>query len=190
MNGGIWDWRVNMMTCPECKQRIIKLLNRTRPLDYLIFPKFPKRAPIPKEVPKNISEDYIEACNVLNISPKASAALSRRCLQHILSNHGYKGRNLAKQVDAVLAETDAKKALSPALTDTIDAIRNFGNFSAHPIDDVTTNQIIPVEEYEAEFCLEIIEEMFDHFYVRPALAAKRKAALNAKLAAGGKPPAK
>ena len=156
----------------------------------MAHPRFPTRKPTPSQVPNEVSEDYSEACAVLTISPKASAALSRRCLQGILSNHGYTGKNLARQVDAVLAETDASKALSPALRTTIDAVRNFGNFSAHPITDITTQQIIPVEPHEAEFCLEIVEEMFDHFYVRPALATARKAALDAKLAAGGKPASK
>ena len=178
------------MVCPECRQDILVLKHSSNGTNHIVHPRFPTRNTVPTQVPKDISEDYIEACNVLNISPKASAALSRRCLQGILSAHGYKGKNLAKQVDALLAETDARKALSPALSTTIDAIRNFGNFSAHPIDDITTNQIIPVQEHETEFCLEIIEEMFDHFYVRPALAAARKAALDAKLAAGGKPASK
>ncbi|WP_369335511.1 hypothetical protein [Bradyrhizobium sp. CSS354] len=72
----------------------------------------------------------------------------------------------------------------------MDAIRNFGNFSAHPIDDQTTLQVIDVEAHEAEWCLEVIEELFDHFYVGPAAAATKKAALNAKLTDGGKSPAK
>jgi Domain of unknown function (DUF4145) len=73
---------------------------------------------------------------------------------------------------------------------TVDAIRNFGNFSAHPVTDLTTLQIIDVEAEEAEWCLETIEEMFQHFYVRPAQAKARKAALDLKLAAAGKPPSK
>ena len=175
------------MKCPSCEEDIIKMgINEL----HYIHPRFPTRQPIPSEVPSAIAEDYKEACAVLTISPKASAALSRRCLQSILTAQGYTNRNLAKQVDNALAETDARKAMSPALSSTIDAIRNFGNFSAHPIDDKTTNQIIPVEGHEAEFCLEVIEEMFDHYYVRPAIAAKRKVALDAKLAAAGKPPSK
>jgi hypothetical protein len=73
---------------------------------------------------------------------------------------------------------------------TVDGIRNFGNFSAHPISDVTSLQIIDVEPEEAEWCLEILEGLFDHFYVGPAAAAKKKAALDAKLAAAGKPASK
>jgi hypothetical protein len=72
----------------------------------------------------------------------------------------------------------------------VDAIRTFGNFSAHPITDQTTLQIVAVEPNEAEWCLEILEDMFDHYYVRPAHAAARKADLDAKLAAAGKPPSK
>jgi hypothetical protein len=73
---------------------------------------------------------------------------------------------------------------------TVDGIRNFGNFSAHPINDVTSLQVIEVEPHEAEWCLEILEEMFEHFYVRPAQAKARKAALDAKLSAAGKPASK
>jgi uncharacterized protein DUF4145 len=89
-----------------------------------------------------------------------------------------------------LGEQDPIKAIPTALRDTVDAIRNVGNFSAHPVTDQTTLQVIDVEPSEAEWCLEILEDMFDHYYVKPAQAAARKAALNAKLVAAGKPPSK
>lgn len=99
-------------------------------------------------------------------------------------------KDLSQQIDALLNESDPAKAIPTSLRMTIDVIRNFGNFSAHPISDRTTLQIIPVDKGEAEWCLEILEEMFDHYYVKPAQAAARKAALNMKLAAAKKPPAK
>jgi Domain of unknown function (DUF4145) len=142
----------------------------------MVQPLSSSRGPVSSHVPALIRQDFVEACNVLPISSKASAALSRRCLQNILNAHGYKGRDLSKQIDALLSETDATKAVGSALTVTVDAIRNFGNFSAHPIDDQTTLQIIDVEPDEADWCLHILEDMFDHF--------------NAKLSAAGKPPAK
>ena len=83
-------------------------------------------------------------------------------------------------------EQDNTKAIPTSLRQTVDAIRQFGNFSAHPVTDQITLQIIPVEPEEAEWCLEILEEMFDHYYVRPAHAEARKAALDAKLGAAGK----
>jgi hypothetical protein len=72
----------------------------------------------------------------------------------------------------------------------VDVIRNFENFGALPINDRATLQIIDVEPQEAEWCLEILEALFDHFYVAPATARKKKAELDAKLTAAGKPPSK
>jgi hypothetical protein len=108
------------------------------------------RGPVPTDIPDNVSLDYIEACNVLPISAKASAALSRRCLQTMLHAAGYKAKDLSKEIDLLLNETDTRKALPHKLRETVDAIRNFGNFSAHPIDDKTTLQVIKVEPHEAE----------------------------------------
>jgi len=137
-----------------------------------------------------LAQDYVAACNVLPISPKASAALSRRCLQIMLHDHGYKSGDLAKEIDLLLNETDPKRGLPQRLYDVVDGIRNFGNFSAHPITDKTSLQVIDVEDHEAEWCLEIIEDLFEHFYVGPAVAKAKKTALDAKLKAAGKPPSK
>lgn len=145
---------------------------------------------MPPEVPKAIAEDYVEACNVLPTSAKASAAIARRCLQSVLRSHGYHAKDLATEIDLLLDEPNPAKAIPITLRSTIDGIRNFGNFSAHPITDVTSLQIIDVEPHEAEWCLEILEETFQHFYVHPAAAKARKAALDAKLKAAGKPPSK
>jgi hypothetical protein len=104
----------------------------------------------------------------------------------MLHAHGYKDKDLAKEVQQLL---DAR-VLPTHIHTTVDAIRHFGNFSAHPINDRTTLQIIDVEPHEAEWCLEILEALFDHFYVGPAAAKKKKAELDAKLKAAGKPPTK
>lgn len=191
----VWVYRSALCPGADCGKVTIAIANANKLGSVVtnwrqIYPIGANRGPVPSEVPANISVDYTEACNVLPISPKASAALSRRCLQNMLHENGYTARDLAKEIDLLLSETDPRKALPHKLRETVDAIRNFGNFSAHPIDDKTSLQVIDVEPHEAEWCLETIEELFEHFYVGPAAAAAKKAALNAKLAAGGKPPAK
>ena len=50
-----------------------------------------------------------------------------------------------------------------------------------------TGQIVDVEPGEAEWNLDVLESMFDFYYVEPARIQSRKAALNAKLASAGKP---
>src|SRR5713101_6516802 len=90
------QWLVSRRTCPACSRFVLylengagiqpasaqgtqslRLPNTTRTL--MVWPKGVSRAPVPPEVPMGIVEDYKEACLVLADSPKASAALSRRC---------------------------------------------------------------------------------------------------------------
>ncbi len=190
------SWTCQIMPCPSCDLPIVKLKDYamnyagTHSLlgESVIYPHdLPGRKPIEDGVPDNLKHDYTEACEVLSISPKASAALSRRVLQAILLEQGYQGQNLFRQIQAVLNENDPSKALPTNLKETIDAIRNFGNFSAHPITETTSLQIIDVQSEEAEWCLEIIESLFDYYYIRPAADRKRLSALNQKLTKAGKP---
>lgn len=190
-------WHVEIMKCPECSNEILRLgkgtiiNNNYRVLDHRqIYPSGSNRGPIPGDVPPDIAADYTEAALVLPFSPKASAALSRRCLQSVLGAAGYKQKDLSKQIDAALIEDDARKALPSGVHAIVDAIRNFGNFAAHKITDQTSLQIIDVEPAEAEFCLDVLDSVFDHYYVKPAQAKRIKDALNAKLEAANKPPAK
>lgn len=176
--------------CPACKDLILEIKVGDNHEWRMVYPGGANRGPVPPAVPMSVAGDYTEACNVLPISPKASAALARRCLQTILREHGYKAKDLAQEIQLLLDEPSPAKGIPVTLRTAIDGIRNFGNFSAHPITDKSTLQIIDVEPHEAEWCLEIIEEMFDHFYVRPAHAKAKKAALDAKLATAGKPPSK
>lgn len=179
-----------IMPCPNCHNWIIEAESFRNNYWISVFPQYETRQKIFSSVPDDIISDYNEACQVLEISPKASAALSRRCLQHLLHRNGYKGGNLAVEINSVLNESDPTRILPSSTKSVLDAIRNFGNFSAHPIDDKTSLQIIGVDANEAEWCIEILEELFEHYYERPEIARQRKAALDSKLKAAGKPPAK
>lgn len=190
---GFWSYMTDR--CPACNGVSVFIGLTTggeKPLGEwrMVHPIGANRGPVSKEVPPHIANDYTEACNVLPISAKASAALSRRCLQNIIHEQGYKTRDLYAEINLLLDEKDPIKAIPRRLRETIDAVRNFGNFSAHPIDDKTALQVIDVEPEEAIWCLEILEECFEHFYVGPAIARERNAALNAKLEAAGKRAAK
>jgi len=145
------------------------------------------RPSCPPEVPSYIAEDYQEACLVLPISPKASAALSRRCLQNLLRDVAkVKQSDLSKEIQEVI---DSGK-LPSLLTDSIDAIRNIGNFAAHPTKSKSTGEIVEVEPKEVEWNLDVLESLFDFYYVQPIKVAKKREALNAKLNEVGKPPMK
>jgi len=76
------------------------------------------------------------------------------------------------------------------IIDVIDAIRNIGNFAAHPLKSEKTGEILPVEPVEAEWNLDVIEALFDFYFVQPAVARKKRAALDQKLKEAGKKPMK
>jgi hypothetical protein len=153
----------------------------------LIWPQFAER-PIPVEVDAeapDIAEDFREAVSVLPWSKKASAALSRRCLQQVLLRKaGVKKRDLADQIDEVMPN------LPTHLAENIDAIRQVGNFAAHPSKSTSTGEIVAVEQEEAEWLIEVLEELFEYFFVAPARSASRRQTLNQKLADIKKQPLK
>lgn len=91
--------------------------------------------------------------------------------------------NLADEIQQVI---DSGK-LPSHLTDSLDAIRNIGNFAAHPTKSTSSGEVVEVETGEAEWNLDVIEALFDFYFVQPALLKKKRDALNAKLNDSGKP---
>ena len=76
----------------------------------------------------------------------------------------------------------------PNLAESIDSIRNVGNFAAHPIKSTNSGAILPVEPEEAEWNIDVIEGLFDFYFVQPAKVATKKAKLDKKLKDAGKLP--
>ena len=178
-------WVIRFTTCPECTRIILRLDNLSTGIVQLFRPRAPARAPLSPDVPEAFAADYREACLVLADSPKASAALSRRCLQQLLREKaGVKPGNLSDEID------EAMQGLPPFLAQAVDAIRNFGNFSAHPTKNTSTGEIVDVEPGEAEWSLEVLEGLFDFYFVQPAVLQQKRAALDQKLQEAGKPPMK
>jgi hypothetical protein len=195
-------WYTDSSKCPACEKVVVYLILSLgastsaagRILSVtgirskiLIRPKGVQRPPCPNQVPKEIAEDYTEACLIIADSPKASAALSRRALQHLLRDAaGVSPGNLADEIQQVL---DTGK-LPSHIAESIDAVRNIGNFSAHPLKSKQTGDIVPVEPQEADWNLDVLEALFYFYYVQSDLIKKKRAALNQKLADAGKPPMK
>ena len=65
------SWQYKTALCPACQKLIIKIVTPSTKHgdDFLVYPRGSNRAPVPVEVPPDIAEDYVEACNVLSISP-------------------------------------------------------------------------------------------------------------------------
>lgn len=177
-----YQFHAAVRSCPECGQAIFSIIYNQN--EILFYPKAISRSPLPAEVPKEFANDYVEACVTLSDSPKASAALSRRCLQHILRERGgVKPGNLANEIQQVIDSGQ----LPSYLLESLDAVRNIGNFAAHPQKSNSSGEVIPVEPGEAEWNLDVLESLFDFYFVQPELLRKKREQLNKKLQEAGKP---
>lgn len=180
-------WVAQYQRCPECHEVLI-MLDVSGPGGMSRFWGYPSAANAARDIPAQVTapyrDDFREACLVLPISAKASAALSRRCLQAVLRDKaGTKKKDLFDQIE----EVSAPGILPSHIVEDLHAVRNIGNFAAHPMKSTNTGEIIEVEPGEAEWNLDVLESLFDFYFVQPALSAKRKAELNKKLKEAGKP---
>jgi hypothetical protein len=150
----------------------------------IVFPFTKNKLNLSADVPDTYYKDFVEATNVISISPKSSAALSRRCLQKFLHHElNIKKRNLEQEI----VEFVTTQQVPSYIGDAVDAVRNIGNFAAHPLKSSNTGEIIDVEPAEAEWLLEVLSLLFEFYFVYPKKLQERKAELNRKLQSLGKP---
>ncbi len=181
--------------CPECYQLIVllrfgeyKLVDDDGEVagiqrEEIIFPKAYSRS-IDELIPEKYRQPFNEANSVLGTSPKASAALSRRLLQTLLwDEYKIKRHDLQQEIQ----EFVQLRNVPADICQSVDAIRNIGNFAAHPIKYTNTGEIVDVESGEAEWLLEVLEAILDFTFIQPGRANERKQKLNLKLQALGKP---
>jgi hypothetical protein len=193
-------WDLAHDRCPECGRLLVFLragliwVNETEERyslvpptrDELIYP-IGNARPLEPEVPEPHRTDFREASAVLSVSPRASAALTRRMLQSVLREKFKVGpADLVKEIEAFLALPGVPSYLAGA----VDAVRHVGNLAAHPVKSKQTGELAEVEAGEAEWLLDAVEALLDYAFVQPRKLEERRLKLNEKLAEFGKPPLK
>ncbi|EKS6888016.1 DUF4145 domain-containing protein [Enterobacter bugandensis] len=114
--------------------------------------------PYPDYIPPSVLEDYKEACAIKDLSPKASATLSRRCLQGIIRDFWrIEADTLNKEILAIQDKVD------PVVWDAIDSVRKVGNIGAHMEKNIDV--IVDVSSDEADLLIEMIEMLIEDWYI-------------------------
>ncbi len=112
----------------------------------------------PTYIPLSIREDYEEACAIVSLSPKASATLSRRCLQGMIRDFwNIKENNLSKAITALQDKIPAQQWR------VLDGVRRIGNIGAHMEKDI--NIIVDIDPNEANKLIKLIELLLDQWYI-------------------------
>ncbi|QQN36624.1 DUF4145 domain-containing protein [Rahnella aceris] len=124
----------------------------------------------PNYIPAPILADYKEACLIKELSPKASATLSRRCLQGMIRDFwSVKEKNLFEEINAI------KEKIPSDVWESIDAVRQIGNIGAHMEKDI--DLIIEVNPDEAELLIQLIESLLRDWYIDREQRKQRTSAI-------------
>lgn len=152
--------KIEFLRCPQCgnysisatgKGKLVKNVNiNINPIS--LAKKFPDY------IPEAIRQDYEEACAIVNLSPKASATLSRRCLQGMIRDFwGIKETNLSKAIGELEDKIPATQWR------VIDGVRRIGNIGAHMEKDI--NLIVDIDSDEAQKLIKLIEHLLEQWYI-------------------------
>lgn len=182
--------RIEEVSCPACHRTFLTHSDQTfgeaergessvrESNVYVLLPRVSSRPTAPPEVPKAYADLYNEAALILTDSPRASAAMSRRCLQQLLRDVANAPHSdLVHEIDWALNNA----GLPTYASESLHELRRIGNFGVHPNKSTATGDYLEVEPGEADWGLETLDGLFDHYFVKPAHTAAKKAALQAKL---------
>lgn len=174
-------WFIYNVQCPSCSDEIIRLIifakqhfkvkgkfeDKWNPMkDVILYPKESIHRKLPNwigVVPDKFAMDYKEANFILYDSPKASCTLSRRCIQNILTTMENVYSN---ELSVQIKEIAEKPNFPSSLIELLDVARKIGNLSAHPEKTRYTKEVVQIEPAEAEFCLDVLEELFKYYFVK------------------------
>ena len=196
------------MRCPspECRAPLVRLRVRRRKMkegqpeedrgsaeERIVLPIGSGRFRAPQEVPHDMRADFDEAAAILDLSAQGSAAIGRRVLSDLLRDQGQAQFYLTAQIQGLLDESRTPDFIR----DDLDRLREVGNFATHtqrvadgnegesPIADA---EVIRVDDDEAVWLLEVLLDMFEHYYVAPSRRAARRAQIDEKIARAGREP--
>lgn len=119
----------------------------------------PSRArSFPVAIPAQIIEDYREACLAIEQSPKAAAALSRRCLSEML-------RDFWQVQPGSLSDEfrQVKGTVDPLTWEAIESVRKSGLIGARMESEGA--ELLDTEPGEAKMLIGLIEMLIEDWYV-------------------------
>lgn len=151
---------IEYIMCPACEEIGIIV---HRPKTEEVFRISPRTAekPCPEYIPEQIRQDYEEACLIADLSPKASATLSRRCIQSMIRDFcGISKNRLCDEIDEAAKLPNVTELQKKALH----SLRKIGNIGAHPEKDIEL--ILDIEPGEAKLMISLIEFFIQNWYIK------------------------
>jgi hypothetical protein len=165
------DW----MRCanPQCEQTVVRMREvqyrvvngqpTNSPTEWIARPRGGIR-PVDELVPDPLRTDYLEAAAILDLSPRMSAALSRRILSELLVRYAHRDEdNLTAKIEHFTEDPSHP----PRLRENLQHLPKAGNEEPEQVDRA-----------EAEWMLDLLDRLFDYFIVDPARDEQMRASVN------------
>jgi len=171
-------WQVSNTRCPVCDHLVVSLCTKEG-CTYPAWPVSTTRARLSEDVPAEYADDYHTAAQIIFYSPEASAALGRRSLHRFLANKVHAGHGgLAHQIRQASLAPELPSYLKQALGKlvTIAKLEPDSLKSQHP------GALSGVEPGEAEWLLDLLQSLYDLYFVEPARMQRKQDALEESIA--------
>ena len=125
-NGTLFPNRLHSATCGHCTERTIWL--EIWDGGQMLWPQGIGNAPLPhQDMPEDVKNDYVEARNIIGVSPRGAAALLRLAIQKLCVYLGGEGKNINDDISTLV-----KSGLPVQIQQALDIVRVTGNNAVHP----------------------------------------------------------
>lgn len=170
-------WQVSSSRCPVCHRLLVDLCTK----DGCTYPAWPATSSRPRlsdDVPEEYASEYLAASQIIAFSPEASAALSRRLLSRFLAAHAGAGAGgLSQQIEKAARSPE----LPSYLKDALRSLTQMAKLEPNTEKSRRPEALAPVEPGEAEWLLDVIQPLFELYFVQPARLRRRHAELEEKV---------
>ena len=127
-----WTTRTAVARCRKCgKVSIWYVVRGTGPAGpgsgILVYPSMSHGPAAHPDLPEQCRQDYEEAREIFQRSPRAAAAMLRLCVQKLCAELGGAGHNINDDIKKLVAE-----GLPVGIQQALDVIRVVGNNAVHP----------------------------------------------------------
>ena len=115
---------LNIAYCSHCNKYSLWLNEK------MIYPETTGIQPPNTDLEQEIIEDYLEASNIVNRSPRGAVALLRLAIQKLCKQLGEEGKNINNDIASLV-----KKGLPVTIQKALDIVRVIGNDAVHHVED-------------------------------------------------------
>ncbi|MGR3461486.1 MAG: DUF4145 domain-containing protein [Roseovarius sp.] len=144
-------YNLEISACDSCREISVWMDGR------MIYPTSTPVGIASDDMPDRVKSLFEEAGAVFSTSPRASAALLRLALQHLLIKLGGHGKDMNADINSLI-----DTGLHPEIAKVMHSLRIIGNESVHPgvisVDD---------EPYIAEALFDLLNQIVDQLITRP-----------------------